>query len=358
MKKILSLLSILIILIGCNEPTLETSPIYENNDLLTNQIQSDKMGFPNQNSCPPTTGNGVYDKTGSYNCHEYVRAALIGNNQVNLSTGQPIAVDFGPLYSHSTIQADDNFIRVCDEIYAEAIAHLPMSKDHSAIKVDGGKYAYSFPAPGKIWISISARNYGTACDYEYFASIEDIQIAGPVKIGNQYTFTLQNKSNHPYILTDASRWSYDVTKFTVSGTPSDTQITLVPNSGVNGNYSVSANLNTLATDSPTGDCAKGAIKIETATTYTPTRSKAFYIAPDCNGTLNGGALNTFNSVSKFTTHAVVMNEGPWTWVKTSGNATWSTSNGGKEMSFSISSGYVTFNAYNSGCNRTMTFYGY
>lgn len=55
------------------------------------------------------------------------------------------------------------------------------------------------------------------------------------------------------------------------------------------------------------------------------------------------------------TNNVQMFLSSWTWVKTSGNASWSTSNGGKNMSFSISSGCATFNAYNAGCNLTFTF---
>ncbi|HET7178520.1 MAG TPA: hypothetical protein VFI14_02290, partial [Chryseosolibacter sp.] len=52
---------------------------------------------------------------------------------------------------------------------------------------------------------------------------------------------------------------------------------------------------------------------------------------------------------------VAMHLSSWTWVKTSGNATWSTSNGGQDMTFTISSGCSTFNAYNASCNLTFTF---
>lgn len=349
MKKLLAFPTLFFLLIGCEEPALDTSPLDE-------QIQEGKSFNPT--SCTPMSGSGVYPKTGNYNCHEYVRAALTGNNLVDLATGEPDPVDFS-YYSHTTIQADPNFIRVCSSSHAEAIAHLPQSKDHSALKV-GTIYAYSYPGSGDIYRSASALNYGTACDYEYFASIEDISISGPVITGNQYKFTLQNKSNHSYITTDASRWSYDNTKFTEYGTTTDTQIILVPNSGVQGDFTVSATLNTSATDNPTGSCATGVNGIETATTYTPTRSNNFTVTPavDCSGTLDGGSLYTFNYVTKFTQHNVAMNQGSWTWVKTSGSASWSTSNGGQNMSFTITSGSVTFNAYKSGCNRTITFYGY
>ncbi len=41
--------------------------------------------------------------------------------------------------------------------------------------------------------------------------------------------------------------------------------------------------------------------------------------------------------------------------KTSGNASWGTSDGGKNMTFTISSGCTTFNVYNASCNLTFTF---
>lgn len=84
------------------------------------------------------------------------------------------------------------------------------------------------------------------------------------------------------------------------------------------------------------------------------RVKAVQILPNCTGTLNGGPLYSFNYVSSGS-NQVVMYLNSWTWVKTSGNASWSTSNGGKNMTFTISSGCATFNAYNSNCNVTFTF---
>ncbi|MCE7865112.1 MAG: hypothetical protein DYG99_16385, partial [Bacteroidetes bacterium CHB5] len=82
--------------------------------------------------------------------------------------------------------------------------------------------------------------------------------------------------------------------------------------------------------------------------------KTVQVLPNCTGTLNQGPLYTFNTVPGGS-NQVEMYLSSWTWVKTSGSASYSTSNGGKNMTFSISSGYSTFNAYNASCNLTFTF---
>ncbi|MEQ8574381.1 MAG: hypothetical protein RIB63_09985, partial [Fulvivirga sp.] len=81
--------------------------------------------------CTPNTGGPTsYDKTGSYNCHAYVRGALVAK-KVNLTTGAPQNINFSSL-GQNTIQFDNNFIRVCNISDADAIAHLPTGSDHSA----------------------------------------------------------------------------------------------------------------------------------------------------------------------------------------------------------------------------------
>lgn len=344
MRKLIPFFLLLLVALSCEE-TEPVTPV---------EIQEEPSSNPT--SCTPMSGSAAYSKTGSYNCHEYVRAALLRDDWVD-QYGEPDAIDFAPYYSSSTIQSDPNFIRLCSSSYAEAIAHLPQSKDHSALMVTGNVYAYSFPGPGDIYKSASALNYGTACDYEYFASIEDIQITGPTIANNKYTFTLTNKSNHPYILTDASRWTYDTSKFTLDYS-SDTQLVLIPNTGISGSHSVSAVLNTNATDNPTGACATGVNGYETASTYTPTRSRVFTVLSSCDGELDGSSLYTFNYVSSGVQHHVQMAASNWSWTKTSGNATWSTANYGQDMYFTLSYGSVTFSATRPGCNRTISFYAY
>lgn len=74
----------------------------------------------------------------------------------------------------------------------------------------------------------------------------------------------------------------------------------------------------------------------------------------CTGALNNGPLYTFNMVPTGP-NQINMYHNSWTWVKTSGSATWSSSNGGKNMTFTINLGCSTFNAYNTSCNVTFTF---
>lgn len=300
--------------------------------------------------CTPNTGGPTsYDKTGSYNCHAYVRGALVAK-KVNLTTGAPQNINFSSL-GQNTIQFDNNFIRVCNISDADAIAHLPTGSDHSAIILSNGIHAYTFPNGnnGDIWSSYFALHYGSACDYEYYAAIPDVKVAGPVISGNDYTFTLQNKPS--FITNDQYRWSYPSGFQEIS--KSSTQLVIRPNSGVSGSFQVSATLKTSALN---GACTTGVRNEESATNNIPVKTKNFSVATTCSGTLDGGPLYTVNYVSKYQQHQVVMSGSNWTWVKTSGNASWSTSNYGKEMTFSITSGSATFNAYRSGCNLTFTFY--
>jgi hypothetical protein len=349
MYKSLSILVIaLAVMIGCDE----TSPISQEQTRAQLAPGEDKP-TSKTGGCTATTGSPKYAKTGGYNCHQYVRAALV-NNKVDLSTGQPQAIDFSNLAS-TTIQTDANFIRVCEQANADAIAHI--DGDHSALRING-RYYYSYPGGTHIWESISALNYGTACDFEYYAAIPDVTITGPVITNGNYKFTLANRGLHSYILSDASRWTYPTTRFTkVSQT--DTELIIKPLSGVWGNQTVSATINTSATQS-TSSCAKGGQGILTATRNVPVRNHSFYVSPDCGGTidpntLTATSLNTVNSV-KAGTHKVVMNSSNFTWVRTGGMASYTTTNSGKEMTFTLSSGSVTFNVYGSGCNLNVTFY--
>lgn len=352
MRKLNLLLVIVIgLMISCEDISSE---ITVDDKLQTKEEQSEESVVSGRllSGCQPNSGSATpYNKTGDYNCHAYVRGALV-QKSVNLYTGEPGNTDYSWL-GEGTIQADNNFIRVCSRSHADAIAHLPKSRDHSAIILSGGSYAYTFPNGngGDIWNSGSALHYGTACDYEYYAAIPDVKISGPVKSGNDYTFTLQNAPS--FITYDQNRWSYPSGFQVIS--KSNTQLVLRPNSGVSGTFQVSA---TLKTSALTGSCPKGINNIETATGFIPRKTKSFTVATDCSGTLDGGPLYTMNYVSKYQQHQVVMAASHWTWVKTSGNASWSTSNFGQQMTFSISSGSATFNAYRSGCNRTVTFYAY
>ena len=350
MKKLLALILLMIASLACEETVVNPTP--------SDQISPDVgwvLGLSSTN-CQPVTGNGTHNKTGDYNCHEFIRGALI-EDKVNLYNGKPQDVDFSDL-SHTTIQEDPNFIRLCAADDAEAIAHLPSNRDHSALILGNGSFAYSYPSGDYVYTSISALNYGTACDYEYFASIEDIELIGPVISGNNYTFTLQNLNNHSYILHNPNRWTYDTTDFDCQGM-SNNQLTISLKPGRAGNYTVSAILNTSATKNPSGNCVTGVENKVTATTYTPTRSKSFTVGPDCGGTFNGGILQTVNYISSNTSYQAIMNESGWSWTKTSGNASWNTTGSGKYLNFSVPYGSATFRASKAGCyTRNITFSAY
>lgn len=279
--------------------------------------------------------------------------------RVNLSTGEPDPVDFSRTYDVSSIQQSNDFLRVCSVSDAKAIAHLPQSADHSML-ITAGNYSYSYP--GAVYINASGQplNYGTACDYEYYAAIPDVNISGPTVSGGNYSFTLTNRSNYSFILQESLRWVLNTPSSFREITRSSDQFVITPiNSNISGTFTLTATINSSATENPTGDCAKGVNKIETATVHPSVRTTSFTVTqapppPDCSGTLDNGPLYTFNTVTHGVQHKVVMHASSWTWVKTGGNATWY--GYGNTLTFTISSGYATFNAYGSGCNLTMTFY--
>lgn len=341
------LVTMLTVMIGC-----------DNKDILPKQ-QSSSIENQNALSPPPYacsgSGSPAFAKVGDYNCHEYVRGALV-LGLVDLTTGQPQNVDLSNSNT-GTIQTDPNFIRVCSVNDAKAIAHLPIGADHSALIVQT-HYAYSFPGGTHVYTSGVATHYGTACDYEYYAAIPDVTISGPVKINaTDYKFTLLNKSKYPFIIADANRWWVDPALFTVKS-KTDTEITVAPTASCpNGTYTIKAKINSSATKSPS-DCPLGiGVNNLPATSYVPEKTKTFTLT-NCDGTLDGSStLLTVNSIT-YGSHQVVMNVCSMTWVKTSGNASYTVLNGGKQMNFTLTSGSVTFHAYGGGCDRNITFYGH
>jgi hypothetical protein len=290
--------------------------------------------------CNNGTGSNIYTKQASYNCHQFVRAALIGN-YVNLTTGVPVSNEsqFTSLYSTASIATDQDFIRVCSSADAKAVVPVGNGADHSSIILNNGIFA-STPngSTQYIYTHQNPRTFTTACSEEYYAPIPQITISGTsaVNQGMQFTLTLTNNGqSFPTFLQLADTyWSFSTTYFTLVSKTA-TSITLIA-SNVTGSSDVKYNLFT--------GC--------NGTNYF--RTKQIQILPNCTGTLNGGSLYTFNYVASGS-NQVVMFLNSWTWVKTSGNASWSTSNGGKNMTFTVSSGCATFNAYNSSCNLTFTF---
>ncbi len=292
--------------------------------------------------CQFSSGTPIHTKQAGYFCHQYVKAALLGN-WVDMSTGIPTHPESNFLSYTGEIATDPNFIRVCSINDARAVVPAPYGNTsyHSAIKLNNGLFASTPDATSQsIFTHQSATAFTTACpqDVQYFTAIPDITIssASAVNPGTQFTLTLTNNGQPfpSFIQLSDSRWDFNTAYFTFVA-KSATSITLIANC-LPGFSDVKYKLVT--------GCNGGNFF----------RTKTIQILPTCSGTLNGGALNTFNVVPSGS-NQVVMCLSSWTWVRTSGTASWSTSNGGKNMTFTISSGCSTFNAYNASCNLTFTF---
>lgn len=288
---------------------------------------------------------GFYTKQASYYCHQYVKAALIGG-YVNMATGVPSnESQYSSLYENANIATDKDFIRVCSESDAKAFVpvHYGNNAYHSAIRLSDGQFA-STPGSTNLWVykHNTPRAFTSACldDVEYYSPIPNIQISGSsaVNQGTQFTLTLTNNGQPfpSYLQLDDTKWRFNETgSYFTFVSKTATSITLIANN-LTGSSNVRYNLVT--------GC-NGADFF---------RAKMVQVLPNCTGTLNGGSLYTFNYVLAGS-NQVNMYLNSWTWVKTSGNASWSTSNGGKNMTFTVSSGCATFNAYNASCNLTFTF---
>ncbi|HRE68267.1 MAG TPA: hypothetical protein PLM56_12630 [Cyclobacteriaceae bacterium] len=274
----------------------------------------------------------------NYNCYQYTRAALL-QGKVSLTTGVPSDEGTFGSIPNATIIGDQNFIRVCSLADAKAVAF--QSAGHSVIKLNDGRFAFTFDLYPYVETSYFPRAGTTACDgdEEYYDAIPNIAISGGTQVnqGQNITLTLTNNGQAlpSYLQLDELRWFFDQEYFTkVSST--NTSITLTAKTKT-GSSEISYNLRTGCNGNTTN------YKI-----------KSVQVLPNCTGTLNSGPLYSFNMVPGGT-NLVEMYLSSWTWVKTSGSASYSTSNGGKNMSFSISSGCSTFNAYNASCNLTFTF---
>lgn len=239
-----------------------------------------------------------------------------------------------------TIANDQNFIQVCSKSDADAVVPVGHGADHSAIIRTDGLFASTPNGKGSnyIYSHHNPRTFTTACNQEWYAAIPDIEISGPsaVNQGSNITLTLTNNGQPfpSFLQLHKDRWNVEENFFTEASS-SSTSITLTANN-VTGSSEIEYYLRT--------GCNGSGLK----------RTKTVQVMPNCTGTLNGGPLYTFNTVPGGI-NEVEMYLNSWTWVKTSGSASWSTSNGGKNMSFTISSGCATFNAYNASCNLDLTF---
>jgi hypothetical protein len=266
-------------------------------------------------------------------------------NWVDLATGIPTHAEADFLNFTGDIHSDQNFIQVCSINDARVVLPSPGGDPsfHSALKLNNGIFA-STPngSTQHIYTHQSATAFTTACpaNIKYYAAIPNIIISGSsgVNQGMNITLTLTNNGQPfpSFITLGAGKWSYNSTYFNFVSSTS-TSITLQAKT-VAGTSDVKYDLTN------TG-CAGMSTNFEV---------KSVQVVPNCTGTLNGGQLNTFNSVPGGP-NQIVMVQPSWSWQKTSGNASYSTSNGGKNMTFTISSGCSTFNAWNASCNLTLIF---
>ncbi len=298
------------------------------------------------NACTMLFGSTLFAKTSNFDCHQYVRGALVGA-LVDLATGNlksGVSQSSFMSYCTGTIINDNNFIKVCSINDAQAAVPVGHGADHSALRV-GTIWACTPGATDpSVYTESSPLGYTTTCDYEMYACISNITLSGSsaVNIGMDATYTLlvNGSSTAPlpsYIISE-DRWVID-SHFTITSRT---------------NRSITIRSATGVTSGTFTDAVKTSFRTSCAVLY-PLRKKTVSVMPDCSGTLNGGPLYTFNTAHPSGPNYVVMNQSSWTWVKTQGQASYSTGSGGKTMTFTLNSGCSTFNAYGSGCNVNFTF---
>ena len=151
--------------------------------------------------CQYSFGSPIHTKQASYFCHQYVKAALIGNF-IDMADGKPKPnvneSQFGTLYPNAIIAGDPDFIRVCSVNDAQAVCPSPNGDPgyHSAIKLNNGIFASTPDASSQsIFTHQSATAFTTACpqDVQYFAAIPYITITGASAV-NQGTPVVTSRS--------------------------------------------------------------------------------------------------------------------------------------------------------------------
>lgn len=252
----------------------------------------------------------------------------------------------------SWISNDDQFVEVCRKEYAEAInfSGIRGQPDHSVLILSAGLVSEglgsmaSTPGPGSYVYrhGVAGALSGGGTRFEYYAVLPEI--SGPLTLddGDIGTYQVNWKDYIQSIV-----WSVD----------SGGSLSIV---GSNNGQSVDVE----------ADCSDGSGTYELFATIIikdsgETINLSRSISVDCGATgnscygneLNGGPLYTFNSVSPNTTHTVSMNM-PWSWNLSWGNpSSWSTSNNGQTMTFSLTAGScATWTASNGTCGmNTYTF---
>lgn len=178
--------------------------------------------------CNNGTGSVIYTKQATYNCHQYVKAALIGG-YVDLSTGDPISneAQYESLYTPYTIANDQNFIQVCSKSDANAVVPVGQGADHSAIIRNDGIFASTPNGQGSdyIYTHQNPRTFTTACNQEWYSAIPDIKISGPsaVNQGSNITLTLTNNGQPfpSFLQLHKDEWVFEGSDFTFQSSSSN-----------------------------------------------------------------------------------------------------------------------------------------
>lgn len=310
--------------------------------------------------CPSSLQYGViesapnpcgFDCDMNYNCHQYVRAALV-NGLVNLGCGKP---NQGPLNRNpklsnlpsGNIKHDVAFIKLCNSSGAQAVSFIGI--DHSALILSSSGYPTGYYAAKPSGISSDPLYYMSnpqwaagGCNYEYFSYVGNVQLVGSTSsmvTGEIRTFQLLSL---PSFISSVT-WSVESPYLSVLS-QNNTSITVQANcNGASGSF-----------------LAKVKATFGTGCGTARERQINFNVSclNPCAGKINGNTLNTVNGVPANYQNTVQMDgAGPYTWTKTSGpNIYWYTASNGKFLYFSLPSGTsANFNVQGMGCNRTVGF---
>ncbi len=306
---------------------------------LTALLVSAQICAPNQsNTCGNQNYTSIISTSAPYNCHQYVRAAVV-KGWVNMSSGQPTVSNSSILgLPSSKIKNDEKWIQVSSS-NADAVVPEGGGTDHSAVLLNGGwNYVHggvgdfaSTPSAGSYLYKHSHATYSTTtCDFDMYAYMPNFAKSGSTATmidGQTRTFSITGLPS--FVSLDWEEGPY----LDVIGSSTGSSFKVKANCGA----------------SSSSTWVKGKLSTDCIT-------KEFvwnFTLSCCSGTINNSTLYTVNSVSQYS-NQVIMDSYPRSWIKTSGNVvSWSTAQSGRILNFNINQGSsVSFST--NGCN--LTFY--
>lgn len=298
------------------------------------------FGAFGQLECSPPISNYPsccsYDKDCNFNCHQYVRGCAMG--LVDLVTRVPFDDDDLCALNSGQIKNGNDFIKVCHSYQSDAANMTTV--DHSTYKV-GSPFPY-FATPNGSSYMLCSGNATTGSGstqsqpYDNFAYIGDVEILGEtdLAVGSTYSYTLLNLPS-----------AVTIDQVTVNGSYASVEETNPTNFKIKALNPIS-NLEVKVFFET--DCSGSAVRTKSIRVNITSNG-----GDPCAGTLNGGSLYTFNSVSS-NSNSVIMNAGYWSWQLISGSASYTS--GSQSLNFHMYSRCVSFRGYRSGCgSRTFTF---